>query len=367
MGVDNMRLPVIKPIDVTKVGDVSSKPTGDVSKEYQQKQQQSTTSALERLNSSITRMNNINDNINNNINKSKARPAPAPASPSPASPSPSTDLTKKKNVFTKTYDKIINKNIQKIKESHHEILLLEEIEHSKIVLLESIIKDNKTIKTYNDKTYNYNITTKRLTQLYAKTLSTEEIYNNILRVIGIIMVISAGFIFKDDIKDAIMGTPSQLPIYKNPQIPTIVSLLLLILFSIWLFNNREIHEMSFYMFTFFIINIFFIQGVTIRLDDDPKKNIMYALAILPIVIFYIIEIIDIDNHIIPVHKSNLPVFTPEDIKERVETIKSLSKFNIMNEINTLSSGSGKTQIMNEINTLSSGSGKKQIKDAIKRS
>ena len=197
-------------------------------------------------------------------------------------------------------------------------MLLNQIMNSKNIINIGFEKDLNLKKTLNSKNKNYIITTQRLSQFYSRNINTQTSINNILKIVLIILSISIGFLLKTEFKDILKGTLSDKSIFIKPLLPTIISIGGFLVYIIYLFINKNIHEISPLIVLSTLLFIIFLQYSTIKLlnKQSPFMPILFGIAVLPYIILFIIEKLNLNHNIIPIHDKNtkLSFKINEDIK-----------------------------------------------------
>ena len=199
-----------------------------------------------------------------------------------------------------------NNAINDLNSTKDQAMLLNDIMDSKNLLNKGFEKDLNLKKTLNSKNKNYIITMQRLSQFYSRNINSQTSINNIFKIVLIILSIGAVFLLKTDIKEILKGTLSNKSIFIKPLLPTIISVVGLIVYLVYLFNNKNIHEISPIIFLSIIIFIIYIQYMTIKLQSikSPIIPVLYGIALLPYIILFIIEKLNLNHNIIPIHDKN---------------------------------------------------------------
>jgi hypothetical protein len=207
----------------------------------------------------------------------------------------------------KTYlNNKFNSVVSDLKSTRNQVMLLNDVMDSKYLLKKGFEKDLNLKKTLNSKNKNYIITMQRLSQFYSRNINSQTSVNNILKIVLIVLSIGVIFILKTDIKDILKGTLSNKSIFIKPLLPAILSIVGLIVYLVYLFNNKNIHEISPIILLSIIIFIIYIQYITIKLKSiqSPIIPVLYGIAWLPYIILFIIEKLDLNHNIIPIHDKN---------------------------------------------------------------
>ena len=207
----------------------------------------------------------------------------------------------------KTYlNNKFNYVVSDLKSTKNQVMLLNDVMDSKYLLKKGFEKDLNLKKTLNSKNKNYIITMQRLSQFYSRNINSQTSINNILKIVLIVLSIGVIFILKTDIKDILKGTLSNKSIFIKPLLPAILSIVGLIVYLVYLFNNKNIHEISPIILLSIIIFIIYIQYITIKLKSiqSPIIPVLYGIAWLPYIILFIIEKLDLNHNIIPIHDKN---------------------------------------------------------------
>lgn len=196
--------------------------------------------------------------------------------------------------------------VSDLKSTRNQVMLLNDVMDSKYLLKKGFEKDLNLKKTLNSKNKNYIITMQRLSQFYSRNINSQTSVNNILKIVLIVLSIGVIFILKTDIKDILKGTLSNKSIFIKPLLPAILSIVGLIVYLVYLFNNKNIHEISPIILLSIIIFIIYIQYITIKLKSiqSPIIPVLYGIAWLPYIILFIIEKLDLNHNIIPIHDKN---------------------------------------------------------------
>lgn len=211
------------------------------------------------------------------------------------------------NTHVNTYlNNKFNYVVSDLKSTRNQVMLLNDVMDSKYLLKKGFEKDLNLKKTLNSKNKNYIITMQRLSQFYSRNINSQTSVNNILKIVLIVLSIGVIFILKTDIKDILKGTLSNKSIFIKPLLPAILSIVGLIVYLVYLFNNKNIHEISPIILLSIIIFIIYIQYITIKLKSiqSPIIPVLYGIAWLPYIILFIIEKLDLNHNIIPIHDKN---------------------------------------------------------------
>lgn len=151
---------------------------------------------------------------------------------------------------------------------------------------------------------NFIVTKKRLAQFYDRNTNKNNIINNIMKLLFIIISLSFLVIFKDELITMLKGSKDNiLPIYKKPELPTILSGIIFILYLSWFYVNKNIKEISIFMIATMIIYILFMQYLSTK-DNLLNNNVLLGISVLPYIVYFIIEKVQFTHHIIPMYKKD---------------------------------------------------------------
>lgn len=242
-------------------------------------------------------------------------------------PEETEDTEETRNLRYANLIKIIKSKVKlsrdKIIQLEEYILLLNDVMESKQVIINNLKTSIDEIIQNNNDNNNYIVTTGRLSYFYDKNINKQNKYLILLKIVFYLLFAYLIFISRNDLKDIIKGTIDIPAIYKSPQIPTIISLVLLLLTFIWLFNNKQIHEISIPMIFCIIIYILFIQLCAIKLKDNPLYPALFGVPIVPYFIFYMIEKMNMDKNIIPLYEKNTRL--AYNVNKKVQELESTNK------------------------------------------
>ena len=205
--------------------------------------------------------------------------------------------------------------------------IISDVLQSKQIIYKNIQKDRDSINKNQELNNNFIVTTGRLTQFYKDNIKGQKLLNNVLKLSFIVVFSVFLFLFKNDLIDIIKGTIADKSIFIKPELPTITSFIVIIIYLVWLFNNKNIREMSYFMIATLFIYVIFIPYLSIKLRNNPLNPGLYGGALIPVILYFIIEKINMDHNIIPIYKKNskLAFNMGEDVQSILNENESISK------------------------------------------
>ena len=202
--------------------------------------------------------------------------------------------------------------------------------------IKNIVKKIKETTENNEKKI---ITESRLTHFYNDNIKGQLLTNNILKLIFILVFAVFIFLFKNDMKMILksLGKLSydifrwNLPSISQiiMEMPLIISISIGIFYIMWLYNNENIREISYYMIGTFIIYLMIIEYLINKLNNTKIKLVLYPIAIIPYILYYIIEKINMDHNIIPIYDKDTKIKLAYKNNERLETLIKTDDINRM--------------------------------------
>lgn len=185
--------------------------------------------------------------------------------------------------------------------------LLMDTVYTKTTILNNLKKDAYAFNKNQNRNTNFVVTTGRLTHFYNDNIKGQNTQNNVLKLAFITVFAVFLLLFKNEIKAIFKGTPEHRSIFVQPELPAIACVIFMIVYLVWLFNNKNIREVSYYMIATFLGYILFIQYSSIKLANNPLKPGLFGAAIIPFVLYFIIEKLNLDHNIIPIYKKNTKI------------------------------------------------------------
>jgi hypothetical protein len=227
------------------------------------------------------------------------------------------------NEYVKTIFKDIKNDIDNIQER---AVILTDILATKKVLFNNLERRRAKFNNNQYQNRNFLVTTRRLTHFYNENIKGQNTQKNVLKLTFITVFSVFLLLFKNEIKDIFRGTLLHKSILVKPELPTIMCIVFMILYLVWLFNNRNIRDVSYYMIATFIGYIIFIQYSSIKLENNPMKPGLFGAAIIPFVLYFIIEKINLDHNIIPIYDKNTKIaYKSNEANSYITATNSLNK------------------------------------------
>ena len=208
------------------------------------------------------------------------------------------------NEYVNSIFKDIKNDIDNIRER---AVILTDILSTKKVIFNNLTSDTNKFTNNQDQNRNFLVTTRRLTHFYNENIKGQNTQKKVLKLTFITVFSVFLLLFKNEIKDIFRGSLLHKSILVKPELPTITCIVFMILYLVWLFNNRNIRDVSYYMIATFIGYIIFIQYSSIKLANNPMKPGLFGAAIIPFVLYFIIEKINLDHNIIPIYEKNTKI------------------------------------------------------------
>ena len=228
-----------------------------------------------------------------------------------SSPSSSSTTMPCNEIIKDLLEEIKDDIIIYVEEGKYKIRILLDTLRSKEIIYSNIDKAVTRINETNDNNEKKIITESRLTHFYNDNIKGQLLINNILKLIFIVVFAVFIFLFKNDMKMILksLGKLSydifrwNLPSVSQiiMEMPLIISLSIGIFYIMWLFNNDNIREISYYMIGTFIIYLMIIEYLINKLNNTKLQSVLYPIAVIPYILYYIIEKINMDHNIIPIY------------------------------------------------------------------
>lgn len=270
----------------------------------------------------------------------KLNESPAPPGPSPSPPSVATTMSCREEIRELLHE-IEDEIIMTYYEGKNNIIKLLDTLRSKEIIYSNIQKVVIRIKETNDNNEKKIITESRLTHFYNDNIKGQLLINNILKLIFIVVFAVFIFLFKNDMKMILksLGKLSydifrwNLPSVSQiiMEMPLIISLSIGIFYIMWLFNNENIREISYYMIGTFIIYLMMIEYLINKLNNTKLKSVLYLIAVIPYILYYIIEKINMDHNIIPIYDKDTKTKIAYKDNKSLETLIKNDDINKMIE------------------------------------
>ena len=214
--------------------------------------------------------------------------------------------------------------------------LLQDTLNTKITIFNNLKKDTDTFDKNQKKNTNFVVTTGRLTHFYNDNIKGQNTQNNVLKLAFITVFSVFLLLFRNEIKEIFKGTLEHKSIFVQPELPTIVCLVFMIVYLVWLFNNKNIREVSYFMIATLVGYVLFIQYSSIKLANNPLKSGLFGVAIIPFVLYFIVEKLNLDHNIIPIYKKNTKIAYKlnDDFKslnlENTELTNNITNYDTLN-------------------------------------